>query len=296
MQPRAEQHRGVVPAGHRRAGRIGEQSLQLGGVHSAHNSCRTARFRRTGTHSPRPRARAREHAAAPFVAKVPWVPRFDVPSGGCSFRPLSAGTTTIPPPPAPPSPSIRRSRWRRSSSSSDDCRMGGGRRGCLRTGFGPTQRPLRPGDGPYTDGRREELTQKMQGVVSTIVSIATLVLGATTVLSALETALERIFIPSFWCRRDSSDGGRSRLSVARFHSDPGIPAARIARDFDRTVFTARTYRRSRHAAAVGALGIVDLIRVSLGLVASCCLRSSFDTCRYARTAVASIFPRQARAS
>jgi len=108
-------------------------------------------------------------------------------------------------------------------------------------------------------------SQKMQGVVSTIVSIATLVLGATTVLSALETALERIFHSELLVPKGLFGWIRSRLLSLGFILTLGFLLL-VSLAISTGLSSLRERIAAHYAAAVGALGVVDLI-VSLGLVA-----------------------------
>ena len=109
-------------------------------------------------------------------------------------------------------------------------------------------------------------SQHVKGVVSTIVSIVTLVIGATTVLSALETALEKIWHAESLVPAGLRGWLRSRLLSLGFILTLGFLLL-ISLAFSTALSTLRTRILDRHAAAVGILGAFDFV-VSLAIVAS----------------------------
>ena len=109
-------------------------------------------------------------------------------------------------------------------------------------------------------------SQQAQGVLATLVSIATLFIGATTVLSALEAALEQIWNSAALVPKGLRGWLRSRFLSLGFILTLGFLLL-----ISLTVSTALSTIKGRialsHAALVGAVGILDFI-ISLLLVSS----------------------------
>lgn len=109
-------------------------------------------------------------------------------------------------------------------------------------------------------------SQQAQGVLATLVSIATLLIGATTVLSALEAALEQIWKSAALVPTGLRGWLRSRFLSLGFILTLGFLLLTSL-----TVSTALSAIKARialsHAALVGAVGGVDFI-ISLLLVSS----------------------------
>ncbi|HXA36812.1 MAG TPA: YihY/virulence factor BrkB family protein [Steroidobacteraceae bacterium] len=111
-----------------------------------------------------------------------------------------------------------------------------------------------------------EKSQQAQGILATAVSIVTLMIGATTVLAALEQALEQI-----WKSAALVPKGFRGWIRTRFLSFAFILTLGFILLVSLTVSTALSHLRTRiavaHAGLVGALGLLDFI-VSLLLVSS----------------------------
>ncbi|HEV7610557.1 MAG TPA: YihY/virulence factor BrkB family protein [Steroidobacteraceae bacterium] len=109
-------------------------------------------------------------------------------------------------------------------------------------------------------------SQQAQGLFATLVSIVTLLIGATTVLSALEAALEQIWKSAALVPRGLRGWLRSRFLSLGFILTLGFLLL-----ISLTVSTALSTIKARialsHAALVGAVGILDFI-ISLVLVSS----------------------------
>ena len=108
-------------------------------------------------------------------------------------------------------------------------------------------------------------SQQTQGMVATVISVVTLLIGATTVLSALQTLLQQI-----WKSEALASVGVRGWIVTRFLSLGFILALGFLLLVSLTISTGlSTLRRhigDPHSAAVGALGAVDVL-VSVCLVA-----------------------------
>jgi membrane protein len=109
-------------------------------------------------------------------------------------------------------------------------------------------------------------SQHPGGMVATATSAVTLIIGATTVLSALENALERI-----WESASLVPAGWRGWIRARFLSLGFILTLGFLLLISLTITTALAGLRAklalRHAALIGGIGIIDLV-LSLLLVAS----------------------------
>jgi membrane protein len=109
-------------------------------------------------------------------------------------------------------------------------------------------------------------SQQAQGVLATLVSILTLLIGATTVLSALEAALEQIWKSAALVPKGLRGWLRSRFLSLGFILTLGFLLL-----ISLTVSTALSTIKARiarsHAALVGAVGILDFI-ISLLLISS----------------------------
>jgi len=109
-------------------------------------------------------------------------------------------------------------------------------------------------------------SQKTEGLVSTVVSIVTLIVGATTVLSALEAALEKIWHAEAFVPKGLRGWVRSRLLSLGFVLTLGFLLL-----ISLAVSTGLSGLRKRiatdHTALVGALGTFDFV-ASLAIVAA----------------------------
>lgn len=109
-------------------------------------------------------------------------------------------------------------------------------------------------------------TQHTKGGLSTVVSVITLLVGATTVFAALESALEQI-----WNTRSIKRAGvrgwiRTRLLSLGFVLALGFLLL-VSLSVSTALATARELLEHRYAGLLAALGALDLV-VSLALVAS----------------------------
>ena len=108
-------------------------------------------------------------------------------------------------------------------------------------------------------------SQETQGIVATVVSVVTLLIGATTVLSALQTLLEQI-----WKSEALASVGVRGWIRTRFLSLGFILALGFLLLVSLTISTGlstlRKHIGEQHAAAVGVLGAVDVL-LSVSLVA-----------------------------
>jgi membrane protein len=109
-------------------------------------------------------------------------------------------------------------------------------------------------------------SQHMQGWVSTLISIVTLLIGASTVLNALQTALNQI-----WQSGEIAPAGWRGIIRSRLLSFGFILTLAFLLLISLTISTAlsniRTGLAHRHAALVGVLGIADF-GISLVIVTS----------------------------
>jgi membrane protein len=107
-------------------------------------------------------------------------------------------------------------------------------------------------------------SQRVDGLVSTVVSIVTLLIGASTVLTALESALARI-----WKAESVLPGGWRGWIRTRLLSFAYILALGFLLLVSLTVSTGisnlRAYVMESHAAAVSVFGVVDFL-ASLAIV------------------------------
>lgn len=109
-------------------------------------------------------------------------------------------------------------------------------------------------------------SQQTEGLIATLASLGTLLIGATTVLSALEEALERI-----WGAGAQTPAGVMGWVRSRVLSLGFILAVSFLLLISLTVSTAlaglRTWFLDRHAPVVGVLGGLDLV-ISLAMVST----------------------------
>jgi membrane protein len=107
-------------------------------------------------------------------------------------------------------------------------------------------------------------SQKAEGLAATLISVATLLIGATTVLSVLETLLEQIWK----CESPATSGFRGWIR-ARFLSLGFILALGFLLLVSLTLSTAisslRKHLGEAHLTLVGAIGALDVL-VSISLV------------------------------
>jgi membrane protein len=108
-------------------------------------------------------------------------------------------------------------------------------------------------------------SQHVDGVISTVVSIVTLIIGATTVLSALESALERIWHAEALVPTGIRGWVRSRLLSLGFILTLGFLLL-ISLAFSTALAGLRERIADQHEAAVGVLGALDFLG-SLTIVA-----------------------------
>jgi len=108
-------------------------------------------------------------------------------------------------------------------------------------------------------------SQQTQGLVATVVSVVTLLIGATTVLSALQTLLQQI-----WRSEALSSVGIRGWIRTRFLSLGFILALGFLLLVSLTISTGMSMLRrhigEQHSAAVGVLGVFDLL-LSISMVA-----------------------------
>jgi membrane protein len=109
-----------------------------------------------------------------------------------------------------------------------------------------------------------QASQHAQGWISTAISIVTLLIGASTVLSALQTALDQI-----WQSGEIAPGGWRGIVRSRLLSFGFILTLAFLLLISLTISTALSNIRAglahRHAALVGVLGIADFA-ISLVIV------------------------------
>src|SRR4029453_6059889 len=101
-------------------------------------------------------------------------------------------------------------------------------------------------------------SQHTSGMISTIVSAVTLIIGATTVLAALQTALEKIWRSEALVPHGLRGWIRSRLLSFGFILTLGFLLL-ISLGISTGVSNLRERIAERHAALVGALGAFDFI-------------------------------------
>jgi membrane protein len=103
-----------------------------------------------------------------------------------------------------------------------------------------------------------ESSQKMEGLVSTLVSVVTLLIGASTVLTALETALEKI-----WKSEGLRSGGLRGWVQVRLLSFGFILALGFLLLVSLTISTGianlRAWVAERYTALVSIIGALDLV-------------------------------------
>jgi len=108
-------------------------------------------------------------------------------------------------------------------------------------------------------------SQQTQGLVATVVSVVTLLIGATTVLSALQTLLQQI-----WRSEALSSVGIRGWIRTRFLSLGFILALGFLLLVSLTISTGMSMLRrhigEQHSAAVGVLGVFDVL-LSISMVA-----------------------------
>jgi membrane protein len=107
-------------------------------------------------------------------------------------------------------------------------------------------------------------SQKAQGIVSTAVSVVTLMIGATTVLSALESLLQHIWKSEALATSGIRGWLRTRFLSLGFILTLGFLLL-ISLTISTGISTLQKHLGEQHAALVGAVGALDVI-VSLALV------------------------------
>jgi membrane protein len=108
-------------------------------------------------------------------------------------------------------------------------------------------------------------SQHTEGVVSTVVSVITLLIGATTVLSALETLLEQIWKSESLAAVGVRGWIRTRFLSLGFILTLGFLLL-VSLTISTGIAALQKHIGALHAAAVGVIGALDLL-VSIGLVA-----------------------------
>jgi membrane protein len=108
-------------------------------------------------------------------------------------------------------------------------------------------------------------SQQMQGIIATIVSVVTLLIGATTVLSALQTLLQQIWKTEALASVGMRGWIRTRLLSLGFILALGFLLL-VSLTISTGLSTLRRHIGEQHSAAVGMLGAVDVL-LSVSLVA-----------------------------
>jgi membrane protein len=108
-------------------------------------------------------------------------------------------------------------------------------------------------------------SQQAQGLVATVVSVVTLLVGATTVLSAMETLLEQIWKSEALAPVGVRGWIRTRILSLGFILTLGFLLL-VSLTISTAISTLQKQIGDQHAAAVWVIGIVDLL-VSVGLIA-----------------------------
>jgi membrane protein len=108
-------------------------------------------------------------------------------------------------------------------------------------------------------------SQQTQGIVATLVSVVTLLIGATTVLSALETLLEQIWKSEALASAGVLGWLRTRFLSLGFILTLGFLLL-VSLTISTGISTLRRHIGAHHAAAMGLLGALDLV-LSISLVA-----------------------------
>ncbi len=108
-------------------------------------------------------------------------------------------------------------------------------------------------------------SQQAQGLVSTVVSVVTLLVGATTVLSAMETLLEQIWKSEALAPVGVRGWIRTRILSLGFILTLGFLLL-VSLTISTAISTLQKQIGDQHAAMVWLIGIVDLL-VSVALIA-----------------------------
>jgi membrane protein len=108
-------------------------------------------------------------------------------------------------------------------------------------------------------------SQETQGLVATLLSVVTLLIGATTVLSGLQTLLQQIWKTEVLASAGVRGWIRTRFLSLGFIMALGFLLL-VSLTISTTLSTLRQHIGRQHAAAVGMLGAVDAL-LSVSLVA-----------------------------
>jgi membrane protein len=108
-------------------------------------------------------------------------------------------------------------------------------------------------------------SQQTQGIVATVVSVVTLLIGATTVLSALETLLEQVWKSEALATVGVRGWIRTRFLSLGFILTLGFLLL-VSLTISTGISTLQKHLGDRHSAAVWLIGALDLL-VSISLVA-----------------------------
>lgn len=108
-------------------------------------------------------------------------------------------------------------------------------------------------------------SQQTQGVVATLVSVVTLLIGATTVLSALETLLEQVWKSETLATAGVRGWIRTRFLSLGFILTLGFLLL-VSLTISTGISTLQKHLGGQHSAAVWLIGALDLL-VSISLVA-----------------------------
>jgi uncharacterized BrkB/YihY/UPF0761 family membrane protein len=120
-------------------------------------------------------------------------------------------------------------------------------------------------------------SQQMQGIVATVVSVVTLLIGATTVLSALQTLLQQIWKSEALASVGVRGWIRSRLLSLGFILALGFLLL-VSLTLSTGLSALRRHIGIQNSAAVGMLGAVDvLLSVSLVALLFACKATSLES-------------------
>lgn len=108
-------------------------------------------------------------------------------------------------------------------------------------------------------------SQQAQGLLATVVSVVTLLIGATTVLSALETLLEQIWRSEALAQAGIRGWIRTRFLSLAFILTLGFLLL-VSLTISTGISTLQQRIGKQHSVAIGLVGILDLV-VSISLVA-----------------------------
>jgi len=107
-------------------------------------------------------------------------------------------------------------------------------------------------------------SQKTEGLVSTLVSVVTLLIGATTVLSALETLMEQIWRSEALALSGLRGWIRTRFLSLGFILTLGFLLV-VSLTISTGISTLQKHIGAEHAALVGVVGALDVL-LSISLV------------------------------